>query len=844
MTLRKFTPPALSEQWLRRTRLMELLDRAVEHGLVYVAAPAGSGKTVAVAEWLGRSRNKVAWLALDRYDNEPANFYSGLLGAMAQAQQANRTLRRLALQAADAPVPRDFFLKAMERTLDNEKIYCLVLDDLHNLDNPEILAELPRVIARFPNNFNLLVLSRRPAPEPFAGLIAKNQIALISAADLRFTSAEVRELSRQLHAGLADPDAAALCREVGGWAMGVGLRLQSTNPGGGTVPAPHDAGGNGYFEHFLENQIWANWSAGLRDLLLKTAPAPELDADLAAYLTGRDDCREMLEELARENAFVASMGEGRYRLHDLFRDWLMAKWEKKGKANRTMTTLRLARWYHREEKFFRAIDLYGQVGDFAAVAQTVRDMSRYDTAHLAVESHIRLMQGLVRRELPPGFVQSDLQLLALYAWGNFLLGDDEAFFRYVDILRDPKQTRNWSEEPALEAKFFVLSLDFRAPLLDSARLLAENMSPLPLPGGNPAGAEKTPLVNTITQNLPLAHRSMRDFSELIPAGEAGYGLLRATFGACIGADYQVLEDCIRGGLHYERGEYGEAMRLALQACRAAEKCRSPEFQVSARALLRLLLLERGETEAADHVARDLEKYLTRNDLLFLWPNLRAEVFAARFRRGDAGAVEEWLSVHADSVENDYQLSFYKFPRHFTTARAYLQAGNVRTALLFLDRLRSLAGRYRRPLDRIETELLRCQAYWRLEDAENALAALEEAETLAGAYGYVGMFAREMGHIASPLRMLAFRRVQEGGDRSFLKLLSQTADAPVESVAVPLSPRQQDLLRQLREGRTVEETAAALGITVNTAKTHLKNIYRALGVRNRAEAVAMARLVRH
>ena len=41
-------------------------------------------------------------------------------------------------------------------------------------------------------------------------------------------------------------------------------------------------------------------------------------------------------------------------------------------------------------------------------------------------------------------------------------------------------------------------------------------------------------------------------------------------------------------------------------------------------------------------------------------------------------------------------------------------------------------------------------------------------------------------------------------------------------------------------RTAEEIAASLYLSVNTVKTHLRGIYRKLGVRNRREAVMLAR----
>ncbi len=55
----------------------------------------------------------------------------------------------------------------------------------------------------------------------------------------------------------------------------------------------------------------------------------------------------------------------------------------------------------------------------------------------------------------------------------------------------------------------------------------------------------------------------------------------------------------------------------------------------------------------------------------------------------------------------------------------------------------------------------------------------------------------------------------------------------------LTRRERELLEGLAAGRTNVRIAAELGVSVNTVKFHLKNLYEKLSARNRTEAVAMA-----
>ena len=62
----------------------------------------------------------------------------------------------------------------------------------------------------------------------------------------------------------------------------------------------------------------------------------------------------------------------------------------------------------------------------------------------------------------------------------------------------------------------------------------------------------------------------------------------------------------------------------------------------------------------------------------------------------------------------------------------------------------------------------------------------------------------------------------------------------ESGDTLLSPRERRVLDLLAQGRSNKEIARELGVSANTVKTHLANLYAKLGARRRTEAVAVAR----
>src|SRR5580658_10909108 len=69
-----------------RPLLAGRLEEGLARGLVLVCAPAGSGKTVLLADWARGENRPVAWLSLDVSDNDPARFWRHVVAALGQAQ--------------------------------------------------------------------------------------------------------------------------------------------------------------------------------------------------------------------------------------------------------------------------------------------------------------------------------------------------------------------------------------------------------------------------------------------------------------------------------------------------------------------------------------------------------------------------------------------------------------------------------------------------------------------------------------------------------------------------------------------------------------------------------------
>jgi ATP/maltotriose-dependent transcriptional regulator MalT len=81
----KLSPPQLSERLLAHFRLSSMLHASLTKRLVCIAAPAGYGKTTALAQFVAQLDGlgiRSAWLSLDQEDNDPLRFMRYVAAAL------------------------------------------------------------------------------------------------------------------------------------------------------------------------------------------------------------------------------------------------------------------------------------------------------------------------------------------------------------------------------------------------------------------------------------------------------------------------------------------------------------------------------------------------------------------------------------------------------------------------------------------------------------------------------------------------------------------------------------------------------------------------------------------
>ena len=207
-------------------RLDATLERAWEHRLTLVIAPAGAGKSTLLARFASAAPGPVAWYRADGWDRDPVRMLRHLeqaLHAAVPMLHGGWETVEDALAALDEGLP--------ERTL-------LVIDDLHTLESTDAERTLERFIELAPSTLTIVAAGRVWPDMNLPRFKVAGELLEIGVDDLRFRSWEVEQLYRDFYGQPLPPEElATLTRRTEGWAAG-SATVPSRDPGQTADGAP------------------------------------------------------------------------------------------------------------------------------------------------------------------------------------------------------------------------------------------------------------------------------------------------------------------------------------------------------------------------------------------------------------------------------------------------------------------------------------------------------------------------------------------------------------------------------------------------------------------------------
>src|ERR1700694_130333 len=887
--------PRLRPNVVSRPRLLERLNAGLHRKLTLIAAPAGFGKTTLVSEWVEGIDRPTAWLSLDEGENDPARFLAYLVAAL---QTIAATLGEGVvgvLQSSQPPPPEAILTSLLNEITTLPDQFVLVLDDYHVIDAKAVDLALTFLVEHLPPQMHLVIATREDPLLPLARLRARGGLTDLRAAALRFPPSEAAEfLNSVMGLNLSPGNIAALEDRTEGWIAGLQLAALSMR-GREDIPEFIRAftGDHRYILDYLVEEVLTRQPEPVRSFLLQTAILDRLSGSLCDAVTGQEKSNVRLEALEHGNFFVVALDDTRhwYRYHHLFAEVLSAHLLAEQPDQVATLHRRASEWYEQHGSAVDAIRHALAAADFARAA---------DLVELGVLAMLRSRQEATLLDwlkvLPDEVLRCRPVLSVPYAHVLLSSGEREGVeerLRDAERWLDPTaEMRGRPDAPAAtmvvvdEEEFGHLPAtiaiaraglaltrgDVQGTVTYARRALDLAPEDAHLTRGSAGGL--LGLASWTSGDLEAAHRSYADgIASLQKAGN-----LSDALGCAIAvADIQMVQGrlheamhtyeralqraleqgtpTLRGtadmyvgmsGLHRERNDLHTATQHLLRSKELGEHTGLPQNRYRWCVAMARIREAQGDLNSALDLLHEAE-HLYVGDFS---PNVRpiaASVSRVWVAQGNVGEALDWVRERGLSVSDEP--SYLREFEHITLARVLLARStsnradrSIHEAVGLLERLLQAAEEGKRTGSVIEILVLQALANLLQGDIPAALVPLQQALTLAEPEGYVRMFVDEGPPMALLLEAAAKHGIAPNYVRHLLAAFGSAEDrTPVtQGLIEPLSEREVVVLRLLATGLNGPDIARELVVSLNTMRTHTKNIYSKLGVNDRRAAVRRAK----
>lgn len=877
---------------IQRPRLIDRLNEGLDRKLTLISASAGFGKTTLVSEWVTGCGRPVAWLSLDEGDSDYVRFLSHLVAAL---QTIGENLGGGVVSALQSPQPPS--IESLLTILLNEISalpykFILVLDDYHVIDATWIDDALNFLLEHLPPQMHLVIGTRENPQLSLSRLRARGHLIELRDTDLRFTPGEAAAfLDQVMDLSLSADEITVLESRTEGWIAGLQLAALSMQ-GRKDISAfiRKFAGDNRYIMDYLVEEVLQRQPDPIRNFLLQTSILDRLHGPLCDAVTGQEDGSSRLQSLERGNFFVVPLDDRRqwYRYHHLFAEVLSAHLRSDQPDRVAELHRRASIWFERHGLADEAIrhslaaNDFGRAADLVELSIPALRRSRQETA---------MLKWL--KALPDELVRCRPVLSVWYAGALLAGGELDAA---PGRLRDAEQWLETTADPGerqqvhpsgmivvdeeefrrLPSVIAVYRAGLALVLGDVPAVMQYARRALELVPENdhlPRGAATALLGLALWRNGDL-EEARRMFADGIASVQLAGAISDAINGSIALAEIRIAQGRLREAMHiYERGlqlaaDHGEpdlrgtadiyvgmselcrehddleaATRSLLRSKEQGEHTGFPSYRYRWRVAMARIREAEGDLNDAFDLLCEAESLYANDFFLDVRP---AAALKARLRakQGRLDEALDWAREQGLSAMDD--LCYPREFEHIVLARVILAQyksdraeRTILEAIGLLERLLQAAEEGGRTGSALEILVVQAIARHTQGDVPAALLLLRRALTLAEPEGYVRIFADE----GRPMEVLLEAAAEAGIAPNYVqRLLTAFGLAkPVirKPLDEPLSERERDVLRLLGTDLSGPDIARELRVSLNTLRTHTKNIYVKLEVNNRRAAVRRA-----
>ncbi len=890
MLLTKLHIPHAGNNVVHRTELFEKLNSGLSRKLILLSAPAGYGKTTLISDWISQNKIPAAWLSLDHGDNDPAVFLSYVIsGIQSIHKEFGQSALRL-INSPNSPSVESIAGLLINEILDIDKNFLLVLDDFHLITSGEVLKLVTYLFEHIPGNIHIVILTRSDPVLAVSKLRSQHQMVELRSSALSFSANDISILfNKRLKLGLSVDDVYSLESKTEGWVAGLQLTALSMSGREDISGYIKDLkGDNRYIMDYLMEEVLKIQTDEIKEFLLQTSILEQMSAPLCNDVLNRNGSQLILETLEKNNMFVIPLDEERdwYRYHHLFAELLKQRLHLRDKSVIIGLHNKAIEWFNNNsmpllaiehaietENFEKSIQLLGEIvetlwekGQHAAILKygdlLPDEIIKKNAIFSLYYSWILIIAGQIQKAEP--FLESAeiiiKQLIndknsseAGVQYNKKLSGKISVAFAYLySITPDPEKTFSYSKtamENLSEVDPMWYSWGWYS--IGIAEMYRENFKECinafenALEYGKKSG--NIYLISTIASRLsPIEARmglyssSYKRCSDLISfMKESGYSQISKSECTYAGV-YSMMS-----GIESMRTDFDDALENIKIAYNLCKNESNNTIKVHVLMVYALALYGRGDIAGVKKMINEADNILKQN---IVFPTTMSIYISMKgFMLIEQNELEKANHFFKENgLEYDKKIS-YSYEHGYTDfARLLIINMRFREAEIILSKLLNMAQAANRIERIIETKVIYAILNKATGDKEKAIKNLIEALELAARENILMSFILFHSGISDLLKEVYKTQAtaktkipRELIDKLKLAIEKREKFIKTNSESV-LSDREIDTLKLIAGDLSNQDVADKLFVSLNTVKTHVKNILLKLAVDSRMQAVTKAK----
>jgi LuxR family transcriptional regulator, maltose regulon positive regulatory protein len=890
MLLTKLHIPSAGNNIVHRSELYEKLSIGLSRKLILISAPAGFGKTTVVSDWINQNKILTAWFSLDNSDNDPVDFLSYIIsGIQCISKEFGQSILKL-LNSPNKPSVESIVSLLINEILNINQNFLLVLDDFHLIESSDILKLVAYLLEHIPGNIHIVILTRSDPALPVSRLRSQHQLVELRSSDLSFSANDISILfNKKLKLGLSIEDVISLETKTEGWIAGLQLTALSMQGRADISKFIQDLkGDNRYIMDYLMEEVLKIQSDDIKVFLLQTSILEQMSAPLCNAVLNRNDSQLILETLEKNNMFVIPLDDERnwYRYHHLFADLLKQKLLQKETSIIEAIHNKACHWFEENNFYELALEHAFKINNYKKCIQILDGIVEHmwETGqHSAILRYGNL--------LPDELIKTNPQFCLYYSWiliitdqiqkarpflvsaeeitrtsishknssiediryNKKLLGKISGAYAYLfSIQADAEKTfiyskaamENLSEEDSLWLSWVWYSIAITESLSEHFRESLEAYEKA-LAYGKKSG--NIYLISTVAMNMAYFEIRMGQFtssykncSDLIAfMKESGYSQITKSE-----PSYAGLYSCM-ASIECMRTDFEEALKNIKIAYSLSKNDSNYSHKVVILLIYYLTQYGRGESTGVNNILNEAEKIIQQNKIgpaaMAIYIGIRGFIYIEQHELEKAS---QFFKNNGLSLNK--KISYFDDRGYFSFALLLITEYKCKEAEKILSELLRMAQAANRIEALVELRILYAILNKTTGDREKALKnlidALQDATNENILMSFIYYHDRIKDLLKDVFKILATTKTHV--PKKLIEKLNFAIEKREKlsnvSFKADLSARELDTLRLITEDLTNQEIADKLFISLQTVKTHVKNILLKLEVDSRIRAVTKAK----